>query len=287
MKNLLLQLDTDPQPSTFDSVVASDSGADVMFRHGNVTPEQVEPLVHGLIFTRAPSMLNHSAIFIGGSNVEATEQLLGKVTKSFFGPMRVSVMLDGNGANTTAAAAVICASRHLSLEGAQALVMGGTGPVGQRAARLLLWSGAHVRIASRSLEKAEQVCHEISDQVPTGIPQPVATTDNDSIEAALEGMEIVIAAGAAGVTLVSQTLRKKAAELKVAIDLNAVPPVGLEGVESLDKGAERDGQICYGAIGVGATKMAIHRTAIERLFESNELVLNAEEIFEIGKELER
>ncbi|PQO44533.1 NADP-dependent methylenetetrahydromethanopterin/methylenetetrahydrofolate dehydrogenase [Blastopirellula marina] len=287
MKNLLLQLDTDPQPSTFDSVVAADSGADVMFRHGSVTPKQVEPLVHGLIFTRAPSMLNHSAIFIGGSDVGATEELLSKVTNSFFGPMRVSVMLDGNGANTTAAAAVICAARHLSLEGAQALVIGGTGPVGQRAARLLLCSGAHVRVASRSLEKAERVCHQISEQIPTGIPQPFVTTDNDSVEEALEGMEILIAAGAAGVTLVPQALRQKASELKVAIDLNAVPPVGLEGIESMDKGAERDGQISYGAIGVGATKMDIHRKAIERLFESNELVLNAEEIFEIGKELER
>lgn len=286
MQNLLLQLDTDTQPSTFDSVVALDSGADTMFRHGSVTPDQVAGLVHGLIFTRAPSKLKHSAIYVGGSNVEAAEKLLRAVQKSFFGPMRVSVMLDANGANTTAAAAVICGSRHLALSGAQALVLGGTGPVGQRAARLLIQAGAKVRLASRSLEKANQACQQIAADLSQEGPEPIAVNDSASIEAALTGTQLLISAGAAGVTLVPQAMRKNASELKVAIDLNAVPPVGLEGIESQDKAAEKDNQICYGAIGVGGTKMAIHRAAIKRLFESNDLVLNAEEIYQLGLQLE-
>ncbi|PQO33898.1 methylene-tetrahydromethanopterin dehydrogenase N-terminal domain-containing protein [Blastopirellula marina] len=285
MKNLLLQLDTDTQPSTFDSVVAIDSGADVMFRHGGVTADQVEGLVHGLIFTRAPSKLNHSAIYVGGSNVDAAESLLDAVQKSFFGPMRVSVMMDGNGANTTAAAAVICGGRHLSLPDTNALVLGGTGPVGQRAARLLIRAGAKVRLASRSLEKAQQACQRIADDIQMDGPAPVAVSDPSSAEAALNGIQLLISAGAAGVTLVPQAVRQNAGDLKVAIDLNAVPPLGLEGIESFDKAAEKDNQICYGAIGVGGTKMAIHRAAIERLFQRNDLVLNAEEIYELGCEL--
>lgn len=286
MKNLLLQLDTDTQPSTFDSVVAIDSGADVMFRHGGVTTDQVEGLVHGLIFTRAPSKLKHSAIYVGGSNVDAAEELLNAVKKSFFGPMRVSVMMDGNGANTTAAAAVICGGRHLDLKGTQALVLGGTGPVGQRAARLLIRAGASVRLASRSLDKAQKACQQIAEDLQMEGPQPVAASDPTSVEAALQGVQLLIAAGAAGVTLVPQAIRQNAQDLKVAIDLNAVPPVGLEGVDSFDKAVEKDGQTCYGAIGVGGTKMAIHRAAIERLFQQNDLVLNAEEIYELGTELE-
>ncbi|GAA4435186.1 methylene-tetrahydromethanopterin dehydrogenase N-terminal domain-containing protein [Bremerella cremea] len=286
MKNILLQLDTDVQPSTFDSVVAIDSGAEVMFRHGGVTPDQVAGLVHGLIFTRAPSKLNHSAIYVGGSNVDAAEKLLKSVTQSFYGPMRVSVMLDANGANTTASAAVICGGRHLNLEGANALVLGGTGPVGQRAARLLIRAGANVRLASRSLEKATAICKQIADDVQIGSPEPLATSDDASVATALEGVQLLIAAGAAGVTLVTEEVRRQAADLKVAIDLNAVPPVGLEGIGSQDKAAEQGSQICYGAIGVGVTKMAIHRAAIEYLFSRNDLVLNAEEIYALGMDLE-
>ncbi|MFN3151219.1 methylene-tetrahydromethanopterin dehydrogenase N-terminal domain-containing protein [Bremerella sp.] len=286
MKNILLQLDTDTQPSTFDSVVAIDSGAEVMFRHGGVTPDQVAGLVHGLIFTRAPSKLKHSAIYVGGSNVDKAEELLSAVTKSFFGPMRVSVMMDGNGANTTAAAAVICGARHLKLEGTQALVLGGTGPVGQRAARLLIRAGANVRLASRSLEKAQAAASQIAEDVQIGAPEPIAVNDVASTEAALEGVQLLISAGAAGVTLVPHAVRRNAKDLKVAIDLNAVPPLGIEGIDFQDKAAENLGQICYGAIGVGGTKMAIHRAAIERLFSSNDQVLNAEEIFALGMELE-
>lgn len=286
MKNILLQLDTDTQPSTFDSVVAVDSGAEVMFRHGGVTPDQVAGLVHGLIFTRSPKKLNHSAIYVGGSNVDKAEELLNAVTKCFFGPMRVSAMMDGNGANTTAAAAVICGARHLKLEGAQALVLGGTGPVGQRAARLLIRAGAHVRLASRSIEKAQAAAKQIADDVLIGAPESVAVNDTTSTATALEGVQLLISAGAAGVTLVSHSVRAQAKDLKVAIDLNAVPPLGIEGIDFQDKAAENLGQICYGAIGVGGTKMAIHKAAIERLFSRNDLVLNAEEIFALGMELE-
>ena len=70
--------------------------------------------------------------------------------------------------------------------------------------------------------------------------------------------------------------------LKVAIDLNAVPPVGIEGVELTDKGADRDGVICYGAIGVGGTKMKIHKAAVAQLFEANNAVLDIEEIYELA-----
>src|SRR5262249_32808288 len=103
---ILLCLDTDPQPSVFDTVVAIDAGADQLLRHGSVTPESVRDLVYGAMFTRGPAELTNTAIFIGGSDLAAGETVLAKTRECFFGPMRVSVMLDSNGANTTAAAAV-------------------------------------------------------------------------------------------------------------------------------------------------------------------------------------
>src|SRR3954468_9266963 len=148
---ILVQLDTDPQPSVFDGVVAVDAGVDQLFRHGGVTPEIVRELVYGALFTRGRDDLRHTAIFVGGSKVAAGEAILEAVKKTFFGPFRVSVLFDANGSNTTAAAAVLAALKANggSLQGARAVVMAATGPVGQRVARLLGRLGATVSVGSR------------------------------------------------------------------------------------------------------------------------------------------
>ena len=152
-KKILVQLDSDPQPSVFDAVVAVDSGVDHLFQHSSVTPEQVQGLVHGAMFTRGTADLYNTAVFIGGSDVTGGEALLKAATDSFFGPVRVSVLMDASGANTTAAAAVLAAGRHLDLAETNALVLAATGPVGQRVVRLLAAAGATVKAASRSLER--------------------------------------------------------------------------------------------------------------------------------------
>src|SRR5262245_10374721 len=112
---ILVQLDSDPHPSVFDAVVAVDAGVDKLLQYHSIEPVNVRDLVHGAMFTRGPQDLHNTAIFIGGSNVATGEALLKKVTGCFFGPMRVSVMLDANGANTTAAAAVLAAGKHANL----------------------------------------------------------------------------------------------------------------------------------------------------------------------------
>src|SRR6185436_12886481 len=96
---ILIQLDPDPHASVFDAVVAVDSGVEHLLQYDSVEPEQVRDLVHGAMFTRSPQDLSSTAIFIGGSNVARGEELLKQVNDCFFGPMRVSVLLDANGAN--------------------------------------------------------------------------------------------------------------------------------------------------------------------------------------------
>lgn len=285
MKKILIQLDTDVHASTFDRVVAVDSDVDFLFTHGSVAPEQVEPLVHGAMFTRGPRDLANTAIFIGGSNVAAGEKLLAKVCKTFFGPVRVSVMMDSNGSNTTAAAAVLSARKHMDLKNCQALVLGGTGPVGQRAAQLLAAEGANVRIGSRTRERAEQTAAVIHGAVKEASLKPVATGTENELRAASEGTELIIAAGAAGALLLPTAVRRSVPTLKVAIDLNAVPPAGIEGIDVMDKAVERDGVTCYGAIGVGGLKMKIHKAALRRLFEANDQVLDTAAIYQIGESL--
>ncbi len=283
LAKILLCMDTDPQPSVFDSVVALDAGADRLLRHGGVTPADVKSLIHGLMFTRPGDQLHHSAALIGGSDVVAGEQLLQATKQAFFGPVRVSVMLDSNGANTTAAAAVVCAGRHLPL-GPETivLVLGATGSVGQRVVRMLAREGADVRVASRRLTHAEAVCHRIASAVPGARVTPRSTTDSDMGDL-LDAAHLVISAGAAGVKMMEAEHFKAANSLQVAIDLNAVPPAGVTGIDPKDKATKRAGRICYGALAVGGLKMKIHRAAIRQLFETNNRILDADEIYNLGK----
>ncbi len=283
---ILLQLDPDSHASVFDAVVAIDVGVDKLLQHRDVCPEQVRDLVNGCIFTRGPSDLHNTAIFIGGQQVPAGEALLEAVLESFVGPMRVSVMLDANGCNTTAAAAVLAAARHMELAGCTALVLAGTGPVGERAARLLAGEGATVRVASRQSVRAEATVARIETEVPDCTLVPVQTAGNTETLAALEGVQLVIAAGAEGIELLPPGSWEECPSLEVAIDLNAVPPLGIAGIDLMDQAADQGGKTCYGAIGVGGTKMKIHKAALQRLFHSNDQVLDAEVIFGIGKELE-
>jgi hypothetical protein len=280
MRTILIQLDVDPQPSVFDRVVAIDAGAEEVISYGNIKTEQVRDIVHGAIFTRGPRDLKNTAIFVGGSDVTAGELLLEEVRKHMlpqFG-LSVSAMLDASGANTTAVAAVMAAARHLDLTTAAALVLGGTGPVGQRVARLLARRGAAVRVGSRQQTRAEAVSMRTRQQVPGAKLEPVAMSGPAELDAALAGQALVITAGAAGVPLLPRSAWTQRSGIKVLIDLNAVPPPGIEGVEVTDKGTERNGAFCYGAIGVGTMKMKIHKAAVARLFERNDQVLDAEEI---------
>lgn len=287
MKKILIQLDTDPFPSSFDRVVAVDSGVDELFSYGGITPENVVGLVHGAMFTRGPADLKNTALFVGGSQVKLGEEVVETIRKTFFGPIKVSVMMDSNGSNTTAAAAVRAAAQHVSLAGAEAIVLGGTGPVGLRSAELLALEGANVTVVSRYLERAEQTCRLIREIVPGGKLSAAMADKPEEYEQACRGKQILISAGAAGAKFLSieHLQNLSAGGLSVAIDLNAVPPSGIGGIEVHHKAVEMGKTICYGAIGVGGMKMRIHKEALRRLFNSNDRILLSTGIYEIAKEV--
>jgi methylenetetrahydrofolate/methylenetetrahydromethanopterin dehydrogenase (NADP+) len=288
MKRILIMLDTDAKCSSFDRVVAVDAGVDELFCYSGITPDNVEPLVHGAMFTRKPSELKSTAVFVGGGNVAAGEAVFQRILRTFFGPVRVSVMMDSNGSNTTAAAAVLAVEKHLPLPEVRATVLGGTGPVGCRVAQIFASHGATVQLVSRSLDKATAACEQIFSVVKSDTPVPLtpaAATTLDQARAVCQDSNVVIAAGAAGVQFMSKADLFSLPEMRVAIDLNAVPPVGLEGIELLDKAVEKQGVTCYGAIGVGGSKMRIHYAAIQRLFEANTHVLDTSAIFELSRTL--
>ena len=282
MKKLLYQFDTDTHPSVFDNVVGYDGGADRISAYGGVNAGNVGGLVEGAIFTRGLKDKKNTAIFIGGGNVREGEAVLAAVRKKFFAKFRVSVMFDCNGSNTTASAAVAWLAHGRSLAGKRAVVLAGTGPVGQRAAFLLAHEGAQVTVTGRKLAAVQAACDSIHARFGVAVEAIEAPT-NAERGAAIEGAHIVLAAGAAGITLLDEQQWKDSTTLELLADANASPPPGIEGVGQADRASSKHGKILFGPLGFGALKLAVHRACVAKLFEQNDLLLDAEEIYAIAK----
>lgn len=284
MKKLLLQLDTDPNPSVFDTVVGYDGGADHVIGHGNCNPDNVGALVEGAIFTRSPKEKKNTALFLGGSDLIAGEKLLAAVKSTFFSNFRVSAMLDSNGSNTTAAAAVAKMMVSTSLKGKRAVILGGTGPVGQRAAVMLVQEGASVCIASRKQSRAVEACAHIETEFDVTVEAAGAATNEERGKLCADA-QIIFTTGAAGVQLLEAKDWQNNKNLEVIADANATPPLGIGGTDMMDEGKESHGIIVWGAISFGKLKLALHRACIAKLFESNDQIFDAGEIFALAKEM--
>lgn len=281
MKKLLYHFDTDPIAGIFDSVVAYDGGADHVTQLAGVTEHNCKSLVEGAIYTRAPKDKRNTAIFIGGSDLEAGEKVFQTVQAQFFQNFRVSVMLDSNGCNTTAAAGVALLGTATTLKDKTAVVLAGTGPVGQRAAVLLAKNGARVRLTSRQQERSARVCEEMEKRFGVTL-SPLQADNADTIDAALEDAHIVFAAGKAGVQLLEARQWQHHPTLELLADVNTAPPLGFEGIDMMDKNTPRFEKRIFGGIGIGALKLKLHRACIAKLFETNDQLLDVEKIYRIA-----
>jgi hypothetical protein len=286
VKKVLLQLDTDQHPSPFDAIVAHDAGVDVLLSHGSVTPEEVRDLVQGAFFTRAPGD-SSMAVWVGGSDVSDGEQLLAEVQATYFGPFRLSTMLDSDGCNTTAATAIALIAKDRDLRGRRAVILG-VGPVGLRSATLLAEEGCEVLATSIPAD----VLATDSYHRPRGLAvaerlgiDAREVADRAEMEAALEGANVVVAAGPAGVQLLRREVWSADPTIELLVDYNAAEPLGIEGVEAGDDLVEREGKLVLGALGVGGKKMKTHKACVSRLFERNDLVLNADGVYAVAREI--
>jgi methylenetetrahydrofolate/methylenetetrahydromethanopterin dehydrogenase (NADP+) len=282
VKKLLYQFDTDALPSVFDNVVGYDGGADRISAYGGINTKNVGGLVEGAIFTRGLKDKKNTAIFIGGGNMVEGEAVLAAVRKKFFAKFRVSVMFDCNGSNTTASAAVAWLAHGRSLAGKRAVVLGGSGPVGQRAAVLLAREGVNVALTGRKRDVVQAASDSIHSRFGI-VTEAIEAPTNAERGAAIEGAQIVLATGAAGITLLEERQWQDSKTLELIADANASPPAGIEGVGQSDRGTLKHGKTLFGSLGFGALKLALHRACVARLFEQNDLVLDAEEIYAIAK----
>lgn len=286
MKKVLLQLDTDQHPSPFDAIVAEDAGVDVLLSHGSVSPEAVRGLVQGAFFTRSPGD-SSMAVWIGGSDVTDGEKLLDEVQAAYFGPFRLSTMLDSDGCNTTAATAIALIAKDRDLRGRRAVVIG-VGPVGLRSAALLTQEGCHVlavtipadALGTDSYHRPRGLA--VADRLGIDAREPA---DRSEMETALEGANIVLAAGPAGVQVLGKEVWSASPTIELLADYNAAEPLGIEGVEAGDDLVEREGKLVLGALAVGGKKMKTHKACVRRLFERNDLVLNSDGVYAVAREI--
>ena len=287
MKKILLQLDTDEHPSPFDAIVAHDADVDVLLSHGGVKPDGVRALVQDAFFTRGIDDLNTMAVWVGGKRVTLGEEILEQVQKAFFGPFRVSVMLDCNGCNTTAATTIARIAKARSLDGCRAVVLG-LGAVGLRSAVLLQGEGCEVTAASLPSDlfdddRPYHRPHGLGVAEELGL-DPREPSDRGELEAVLDDAQIVLCAGPSGVEVLREDFWKKHPSVELLADYNAAEPLGIAGTKATDDLADHDGKVVLGALAIGGPKMKVHKACVRRLFESNEEVLDTEEVYAIAKE---
>jgi methylenetetrahydrofolate/methylenetetrahydromethanopterin dehydrogenase (NADP+) len=288
VKKILLQLDTEEHPSPFDAIVAHDADVDVLLSHGNVKPQDARALAQDAFFTRGPDDLNNTAIWVGGKQVGAGEEVFAEVQKAFFGPFKVSVMLDSNGCNTTAATTIARIAKSYDLKGKRAVVIG-LGSVGLRSAVLLQKEGCEVVVAPlppdlfgddreyrrpRGLDAAEKL--ELDTREPK---------DRAELEATLDDAQVVLSAGPAGVEVLREDFWSQHPSLELLADYNAAEPLGLQGTEANDDMADYDGKLVLGALAIGGPKMKVHKACVRRLFERNDQVLDTDAVYAVAKEL--
>jgi hypothetical protein len=283
MKKILIQLDTDPHPSPFDAIAAYDAGVDVVLGFAEVSSENLEGIVQGAIFPRGPDGLANTAFWVGGSTVRDCEAVFAAVQKLFFKPFTASIMLDSDGSNTTAAAAVARVRGAVTLKGNRVAIIG-VGPVGLRTAELLRREGAEVTMLTFPPDVTKGTYRRAS-----GIPvaqeagfDVVEPESSDELDVALAGHVAVFAAGPAGTQILRRSGWADSEALEVVVDYSAAEPVGVDGVARDDDLEDEDGVKKLGALAVGGPKMKLQKRCVERMFQAKGTVLDLTGVYDVA-----
>jgi len=292
-KTVFIFLDTDKYESPFDMLVTIDAFPDSMiFKYENVTGEDAARIVYDAVFPRGPEGAKHTKIFINGSNFEQVAAVVAATQKCMASsPFQNSIIVDPRGAYSTAAAAVAktlgmaLEKGFGSLEGKNVTVLAGTGPVGQVAAKLYAAEKANVTITSRSMAKGQAVAAKINREVGAERVKVAEVTTPEQTGEAIKNAEIVLAAGAGGIQLLSaEELKKYGGLCKIVADVNAIKPVGVEGLGSTEEGKELlPGVYGIGALAIGRLKIKIETEMIKRATMEPQGLFDYAIAYEIGK----
>jgi hypothetical protein len=271
-KTVFVFLDTDKYCSPFDMLVAIDAFPDSMiFKFENVTGEDAPKIVFDLLFPRGPEGAKHTKVFINGSNFEEVEKVVQATQKAMkSAPWGNSIIVDPRGGYSTAAAAVaktFGASKEKGLgelKGKKVTVLAGTGPVGQTAARIYAKEEADVTITSRALAKGQVIADKINAECGAKRVKVVEVSKPEQTAAAVKDAEIILSAGAGGIQLLSAADLAAAPNCKIVADINAIKPLGVEGLGPNDDKEMKPGVWGIGALAIGKLKIKTETEMIKR-----------------------
>jgi methylene-tetrahydromethanopterin dehydrogenase len=280
--------------SPFDANMAIDAGWSNCIPYIAVENDEVQALVQDAIFSRGPSGVKRTGIFFGGRDMHTAMDMMEICRESMVPPFEVSAFADPSGAFTTAAGMVAKVEKALKdvhntdFEGKCVVALGGTGPVGMAAAVIAAKAGAKVKIMGRKKDKAQRVagiCNAEYGSDMTGILGEA----NENIDQFLDEVDVVFATAAAGVQVLNKEQVQKASRLKVAADVNAVPPTGIAGMDVMDDAVEisgsTSGAVGIGALAIGNVKYQTQHILLQRMRESDEPVYyHFEHAFEVARE---
>jgi methylene-tetrahydromethanopterin dehydrogenase len=282
---LLFYLDTDVKASPFDICMAYDVGYDAVIPYENVTPEDANLIVQDALLSRGPKGVKHTAFLIGGKNAERAEEVFKAVKDAMFPPFKTSIVVDPAGAYTTAAAMVakiesaLLESKLGELKDKTCAILG-TGAVGQIAAVLLAKMGCNVMIVSLNpkrvdgKEHAENMARLLAKDHGVQVQGIFAPTPASKIEV-LKKADVVMCAGVKGVRLVDKEMLNELKHIKVLLDINAVPPFGVEGIELNDDMREMmPGIFTIGALTVGSLKHKVEKEILKEARDNGKEVYN-------------
>ena len=291
-KKVFIFLDTDKHASPFDILTTIDVFPEAqILKYENVTTEDAEKIVYDTMFPRGPEGAKHTKIFINGRDFKRVNEILGKIKKSMFPPFELSMIIDPRGAYSTASA-VVAKSLELSLikgfgklEGRSVAVLAGTGPVGQTAARLYASEKANVIVTSRDLQRVSEVAAKINEEALSESVRGFQAQTPEETGKAVADAEIILSAGAAGTQLLPlNTLKEYGRKCKIVADINAIPPLGVEGLKSTAEGEEVLPNVFgLGALAIGKLKIKVEAELIKRAAEEPKGIFDYKVAYEIAK----
>jgi methylene-tetrahydromethanopterin dehydrogenase len=278
--------------SPFDVNMAADSGFDLILPYSDVDLKEVAGLVQDAIFSRAPEDGKRTAVLIGGREPMLAIDMLEAAKQAMVPPhFEISVMADPSGAFTTAAGMIAVAERHLkakgvTLEGRTVAVFGATGPVGKIAGLIAAKAGAKVILVGYDgLQRVTAAADAFGERFGVAL-RPADGSDEARKQAVIQDAEVILAAGRAGTQILSKAQLAGAKGLLVALDVNAVPPAGLEGVGAFDDGKPIEGGpgVGVGALAVGNVKFKTEHELLASMHDAQpRRYIGIDEAFEAAR----
>jgi len=292
-KTILHMLSPLKHMSPFDVNMSLDAGYDSVTPYINVTLDEVMPLVQDAMFSRSPRDAVKTAVFIGGKDAILALDMVDKAKGALLKPFEISIFADPAGSFTTAAAMVACVEKvlkdkkHRTLSGTKVIIFGATGVVGFSSGVIAALEGAKVMLAGHDgPARVEKSAKEIKKRFGVDVDFMDASTDDKKLEGLIHS-EVVLCAGRAGVQIFSADQVKKATNLLVSADVNAVPPYGIEGLDLHDNGKELPGgSLGIGALAIGDIKYKAESGLFKKMATSDKaLCLDFRDAFKLAREL--